>query len=130
MATTSPLMPVWVGEDELSPLWLQDRLQDPSITKAVVKDISNATRQGERPRNGATLKITISRAGNGNGNGNRDRDRDRDNSDEEEEARVHSKAKAKAGTSMDSDTDTNTSFSSLPPGVSTLVLKQALQTPQ
>lgn len=57
----TPLMPVWINEDELSPVWLQDRLQDPSITRASVEDISNATRKGERPRDGATLKVTITR---------------------------------------------------------------------
>lgn len=54
-------MPVWISDDELDPGWLQHRLQDTSITKATVEDISNDTRKGKTPKDGATLKITIIR---------------------------------------------------------------------
>lgn len=60
-SSTMLTMPVWISEDELSPLWLQDRLQDPYIVRASVEDISNQTRKGDRPRDGATLKVTIIR---------------------------------------------------------------------
>jgi len=54
-------MPVWTTDNELDPGWLRDRLRDPSITRASIEDISNATRQGDKPKDGATLKISIAR---------------------------------------------------------------------
>ncbi len=54
-------MPVWISDEELDPVWLQDVLKDPSIIRASVKDISNATRRGDKTKDGATLKVTIAR---------------------------------------------------------------------
>jgi hypothetical protein len=63
------MMPVWISNTELDPTWLQDKLLqqqlllllDPSviITKASIQDISNDTRKGETPKDGATLKVFL-----------------------------------------------------------------------
>jgi len=60
-------LPNWASDDKLSPAWLQDKLQDPSITETLITDISNATRKGERSRDGATLKVAIARENDNDG---------------------------------------------------------------
>ncbi len=55
-------MPVWISDNELDAVWLQDALKDPSIIRASVEDISNTTRQGDKTKDGATLKVTIARS--------------------------------------------------------------------
>ena len=39
-------MPVWITDGELDPAWLREKLNDVSIERATIEDISNATRKG------------------------------------------------------------------------------------
>lgn len=54
-------MPVWITDGGLDPAWLREKLNDVSIERATIEDISNATRKGDKPSDGATLKISIVR---------------------------------------------------------------------
>jgi Ecdysteroid kinase-like family len=51
-------MPVWIDDCHLDPAWIRWHTQL-ACTKCTVEDISNATRRGERIRDGATLKLTV-----------------------------------------------------------------------
>jgi hypothetical protein len=55
-------LPAWLNDDQIDPKWISHNVQDfkdVSITKAIVTDMSNAGRKGDKPKNGATLLLEL-----------------------------------------------------------------------
>lgn len=59
-ATTTAMdpLPVWVDDSHIDPAWIRHHAKL-ACTECLVKDISNQGRLGESPRDGATLKLTV-----------------------------------------------------------------------
>lgn len=60
--TTQQHMPVWISDSEIDPAWICAKIPEfkaAGVRHCQVVDISNATRKGERPRDGATLLLTL-----------------------------------------------------------------------
>jgi Ecdysteroid kinase-like family len=54
-------LPVWLNDNEIDPLWIRQKIPEfKAVTKASVKDISNAGRRGDKAKNGATLLLDLS----------------------------------------------------------------------
>ena len=66
--TSYDMMPVWDNDTELDLQWIQNAVKDSSIIQATIEDMSNDGRKGVKaPKDGATLKVTITRRSNGEG---------------------------------------------------------------
>eukprot|EP00580_Thalassiosira_gravida_P014396 CAMPEP_0201681538 /NCGR_PEP_ID=MMETSP0494-20130426/51164_1 /ASSEMBLY_ACC=CAM_ASM_000839 /TAXON_ID=420259 /ORGANISM="Thalassiosira gravida, Strain GMp14c1" /LENGTH=424 /DNA_ID=CAMNT_0048165289 /DNA_START=127 /DNA_END=1401 /DNA_ORIENTATION=+ len=67
--SSTSMMPMWVTDSQIDPSWVQEKLSDFDHVPecCVVKDISNDTRKGDVPKNGATLLLQLtSREQDGN----------------------------------------------------------------
>lgn len=52
------MMPIWIDDTHIDPAWIRHRTGLP-CTNCLVEDISNETRRGNRVRDGATLKLSL-----------------------------------------------------------------------
>ena len=53
-------MPVWLSDSEIDPSWIQEKMPNfKDVGACVVQDISNATRKGSKPMDGATLLLRL-----------------------------------------------------------------------
>lgn len=68
--TTSPdtasSMPAWMSESHIDPSWIRQKLTGfERVAECAVEDISNDTRKGDVPSNGATLLLRLASEGEG-----------------------------------------------------------------
>lgn len=55
-------MPVWITDSKIDPSWVEEKVPHlTNVSDCTVKDISNDTRKGDIAKNGATLRLHISR---------------------------------------------------------------------
>jgi hypothetical protein len=55
-------LPVWLSDDEIDPKWISHNVEgfkDAVVTKAIVIDMSNAGRKGDKPKFGASLLLEL-----------------------------------------------------------------------
>ncbi|KAG7360672.1 ecdysteroid kinase [Nitzschia inconspicua] len=59
--STEDFLPVWLGDDHINPSWITKKIPEfRNVIDATVTDISNASRKGDKVKNGATLLLDIS----------------------------------------------------------------------
>ena len=68
--TADESQPCWIDENHLDTQWLATHV-NLKATSCLVKDMSNATRRGDTPREGATLLLTLSNEGDKDENSKR-----------------------------------------------------------